>query len=91
MLMLIPGLNGTRLLQSGYDNVWDYFWGKRNIHENSQEMTSSGNSKNQKQCPNFKYTDLFVDMFDFLKTIHSLNGIFKRVSVYPDGDVKVRI
>ena len=52
-------------------------------------MTSSG--ENQKWCTNFENNDLFVDMFDFLRTVHSLNGIFKRVSVYPDGDVKVRI
>ena len=46
--MHISGFNGTRLLQSGYDNVWEYFWGYQNILEKSQEMTSSGDKKNQK-------------------------------------------
>ena len=38
----ITGFNGTRLSQLGFDNTWDYFWGKRKIDENAQEMTSSG-------------------------------------------------
>ena len=33
--------------------------------------------------------DLYVEMFNFLKTVKSLDGIFERVSVYPDGGVKV--
>ena len=31
----------------------------------------------------------FVEIFGFLKTVNSLDEIFERVSVYPDGDVKV--
>ena len=48
VLLYITGFNGTRLSQSGYENVWDYFRGKRDIDGNAQEMTSSGKNTNKK-------------------------------------------
>ena len=47
MMRNITGFNGTRLSQLGFDNTWDYFWGKRKIDENAQEMTSSGEDKEE--------------------------------------------
>ena len=43
------GFNRTRLAQSGYENAWGYFWGKRSRttnDENEKEMTSMGEEKN---------------------------------------------
>ena len=42
----------------------------------------------QNMCEDLLF-DLYVEMFNFLKTVKSLDGIFERVSVYPDGGVKV--
>ena len=35
--------------------------------------------------------NLHLEMFQFLKTVNSLDEIFEVVSVYPDGDTKVCI